>query len=196
MGFFRRLSHRNRNFRASTLYAKYGKVKPPPPCEPCILAKIRYTEGTEKIMKKYACTECSYLYRPAFGEEELEIAPGTPFESVADSFTCPSCGASEEFFHAVAEHVNEPFDYGDLSEEEGQHVATFRVVADGVAVRIGNEDSPHPNEDSHFFEWVALVDEDGEDVAVKLRPSPAEDLLFEDVDPDDFSEIRVCCSVH
>lgn len=147
-------------------------------------------------MKKYACTECSYLYRPAFGEEESEIAPGTPFESIADSFSCPSCGASEEFFHAVTEHVNEPFDYGDLSEEEGQHVATFREAPEGIVVRIGNEDSPHPNEDSHFFEWVALVDEDGEDVAVKLRPAPAEDILFEDFERDDFHEIRVCCSVH
>lgn len=147
-------------------------------------------------MKKFACTQCSYLYRPAFGEEEMEIAPGTPFESVADSFSCPSCGASEEFFHAVTEYVNEPFDYGDLSEEEGQHVATFRETPEGIVVKIGNDDSPHPNEDSHFFEWIALVDEDGEDVAFKIRPNPSEDLLFEDFERDDFAEIRVCCSVH
>ncbi len=75
-------------------------------------------------------------------------------------------------------------------------MARFRQTPEGVVVRIGNDDSPHPNEDSHFFEWVALVDEDGEDVAFKIRPNPSEDLLFEDFERDDFAEIRVCCSVH
>ena len=98
--------------------------------------KIRYTMGREKNMKKFSCTQCSYLYRPAFGEEELGIEPGTAFETVADSFSCPSCGASEEYFHAVEEFVNEPLDYDDVSEEEGQHVAFWRETPEGIVVRI------------------------------------------------------------
>lgn len=147
-------------------------------------------------MKKYACTECSYLYRPAFGEEELEIAPGTPFESIADTFSCPSCGASEEFFHAVTESVNEPLDFEDLSDEEAQHIPYYRETPEGVVVRIGSGDSPHPDEDSHFFEWVALVDEDGEDVEFRIRPIGGTDIFFENLTLEDFSEVRTCCSVH
>lgn len=121
-------------------------------------------------MKKFFCTECSYLYRPAFGEEELEIPPGTPFENVAGTFLCPSCGASEEFFHAVSEFVNEPLIPSDPSEEEFLHVPRYEAVEGGILVRTGSQDCAHPDEDDHFLEWVALVDGDGEDIEIQIRP--------------------------
>jgi rubredoxin len=127
-------------------------------------------EGTEKIMKKFSCTQCSYLYRPAFGEEEAGIPPGTPFENVAQTFRCPSCGASEEFFHAAREQINDPLDPKDLSEEELSHFPRYRETEDGILVLIGSEDSAHPDDDEHFLEWVSLVDDDGEDLEAKIRP--------------------------
>lgn len=148
-------------------------------------------------MKKYACTECSYLYRPAFGEEDLGIAPGTAFEQIADSFECPVCGASgDESFHAVIESVNEPFDPADPSEAEVQHIPYYRETPEGIVVRIGTEDLPHPDEENHFFEWVALVDDDGEDIEVKIRPEGGADVLFEGYSLDDFDEVRASCSIH
>ena len=46
-------------------------------------------------MKKYTCSVCSYIYDSAEGDSENGIAPGTPFENLADSWTCPVCGASK-----------------------------------------------------------------------------------------------------
>lgn len=196
MDFFRLFRSGIANPRAPALYRKLTKVNHTAPVESCVWRKIRYTEGTEKIMKKFACTKCSYLYRPAFGEEDLGIEPGTAFESIAESFECPACGAGEDAFYAVSEAVNEPFDLNDPSEAEAQHVPVFRETPEGVVVKIGTEDLPHPNEESHFFEWVALVDEDGEDVEIKMRPEGGADVLFEGYGREDFDEVRACCSIH
>ncbi len=147
-------------------------------------------------MKKFFCTECSYLYRPAFGEEEMGIPPGTPFETVSETFRCPSCGASEEFFHAAREHVNEPLERDDLSDEEFSHVPRYRQTDSGILVRIGSEDVSHPDEDAHFLEWVSLVDDDGESLETKIRPVSGEDVLFEGWFLEDVNEVRACCSIH
>lgn len=147
-------------------------------------------------MKKFACTECGYLYRPALGEEELGIEPGTPFESVSETFSCPSCGSGEDAFFAVSESVNEPDPNFDFSEQEEQHVPFYSYVAEGARVRIGTEDLPHPDEDSHFLEWVALFDEDGEPLETRFRPQGGTEILFEGFEEGDFSEVRSCCSVH
>lgn len=147
-------------------------------------------------MKKYLCTTCSYLYRPSIGDEELEIDPGTPFESVSDGFSCPVCGASEEYFHEISEIVNDPIDPNDPGEAELQHLPLFRISDSGVSVRIGTDDLPHPDEDGHFLEWVGLFDEDGEPVEVRFRPESGTEMLFEDLSGEDFSEIRACCSIH
>jgi rubredoxin len=49
-------------------------------------------------MKKYTCTICGYVYDPAVGDSENGIKPGTAFEKVPDSWTCPVCGASKSDF--------------------------------------------------------------------------------------------------
>lgn len=43
-------------------------------------------------MKKYVCVVCGYVYDPALGIPEDGIAPGTPFESIPDDWSCPDCG--------------------------------------------------------------------------------------------------------
>lgn len=49
-------------------------------------------------MKKYKCSVCSYIYDPVKGEPENGIPPGTPFESLPDTYTCPVCGATKDMF--------------------------------------------------------------------------------------------------
>lgn len=48
-------------------------------------------------MSKYVCALCGYVYDPAIGDDE-GIEPGTPFEDLPDSWTCPVCGATKEDF--------------------------------------------------------------------------------------------------
>lgn len=49
-------------------------------------------------MAKYECTVCGYVYDPAQGDPEANIPPGTPFEKLPDSWTCPVCGAGKDEF--------------------------------------------------------------------------------------------------
>ncbi|TKB10872.1 rubredoxin [Desulforhopalus sp. IMCC35007] len=49
-------------------------------------------------MKKYVCALCGYVYDPALGEPDDGIAPGTAFEDLPDTWTCPVCGASKDEF--------------------------------------------------------------------------------------------------
>jgi rubredoxin len=51
-------------------------------------------------MKKYTCLICGYVYDPAKGDPESGIAPGTPFESLPDTWVCPVCGAGKDQFEA------------------------------------------------------------------------------------------------
>ena len=47
-------------------------------------------------MAKYRCTICGYIYDPAVGDSTQGINPGTAFEDLPDSWTCPVCGAPEK----------------------------------------------------------------------------------------------------
>lgn len=49
-------------------------------------------------MKKYKCSVCGYVYDPAQGDPDNGIAPGTPFENLPESWTCPVCGATKDMF--------------------------------------------------------------------------------------------------
>ena len=52
-------------------------------------------------MKKYICKLCGYVYDPAKGDPTQNIAPGTAFEDVPDSWSCPDCGVGKEEFEPV-----------------------------------------------------------------------------------------------
>lgn len=53
-------------------------------------------------MTKYICGECDYIYDPAVGDPANGIAPGTPFEKLPDTWSCPECGAPKSDFFPVA----------------------------------------------------------------------------------------------
>ena len=49
-------------------------------------------------MKKYICDVCGWIYDEETGAPELDIAPGTKFEDLADDFECPLCKAGKDMF--------------------------------------------------------------------------------------------------
>ena len=53
-------------------------------------------------MRKFVCELCGYVYKPAKGDEENGIEPGTDFEDLPEDWTCPLCGASKEDFEPVS----------------------------------------------------------------------------------------------
>lgn len=54
-------------------------------------------------MKKYICTACDYIYDPAIGDEDSDIAPGTAFEDLPEDWCCPDCGVGKEDFEPYDE---------------------------------------------------------------------------------------------
>jgi rubredoxin len=51
-----------------------------------------------KKMAKYVCTICGYIYDPAQGDETQGVVPGTAFEDLPGTWTCPVCGAPKSDF--------------------------------------------------------------------------------------------------
>ncbi len=49
-------------------------------------------------MQKYQCVICDYIYDPSVGDEEANIAAGTPFEELPDDWVCPLCGVGKSEF--------------------------------------------------------------------------------------------------
>ncbi len=49
-------------------------------------------------MSKMICTICGYVYDPAEGDPENNVAPGTKFEDLPADWVCPVCGAGKEDF--------------------------------------------------------------------------------------------------
>lgn len=47
---------------------------------------------------KYKCKICGYIYDPAIGDPEGGIKPGTAFEDLPESWTCPLCNAPKSEF--------------------------------------------------------------------------------------------------
>lgn len=54
-------------------------------------------------MKKYVCDLCGYIYDPAEGDPDNDIAAGTSFADIPDDWVCPLCGASKDDFSEVEE---------------------------------------------------------------------------------------------
>ena len=50
---------------------------------------------------KYVCNVCGWVYDPAEGVPQIGINPGTRFEDLPDTFTCPICNAPKSEFSRV-----------------------------------------------------------------------------------------------
>lgn len=53
-------------------------------------------------MKKWMCVVCAYVYDEAAGDPEHGIAPGTRWEDIPESWSCPDCGVAKADFEMVA----------------------------------------------------------------------------------------------
>jgi rubredoxin len=60
-------------------------------------------EGTikkrRKIMQKYVCSVCGYVYDPEVGDPDNGIAAGTKFEDLPEDWTCPLCSVGKDMFN-------------------------------------------------------------------------------------------------
>jgi rubredoxin len=85
-------------------------LEEPLPCAVRLFCLIEYTREVpgskrpaikeKETCMKYVCTVCGYIYDPAKGDPENDIAPGTAFEDLPDDWTCPHCGVGKDLFEA------------------------------------------------------------------------------------------------
>jgi len=47
---------------------------------------------------KYVCTVCGYVYDPAVGDPDNNIAAGTAFDALPNDWECPLCAVGKEDF--------------------------------------------------------------------------------------------------
>jgi rubredoxin len=52
-------------------------------------------------MDQWECTACGYIYDPALGDPDSDIAPGTSFEDLPEDWVCPLCGVGKDMFEKV-----------------------------------------------------------------------------------------------
>jgi rubredoxin/flavin reductase (DIM6/NTAB) family NADH-FMN oxidoreductase RutF len=83
-------------------YAYYQQVKKgktpenaPTYHKPGVLSE---TPKAAKVLNKYRCGVCGFLYEPEKGDPDNGIPPGTSFEELPDDWVCPVCGSPKEYF--------------------------------------------------------------------------------------------------
>lgn len=54
-----------------------------------------------KLMDRYECRSCGYIYEPVKGDDSTGIDAGTPFEEIYTSWKCPVCTAPKRRFSNV-----------------------------------------------------------------------------------------------
>lgn len=51
--------------------------------------------------KTYMCVICGFIYEEEKGLPEDNIPPGTRWEDLPETWTCPDCGASKDDFEMI-----------------------------------------------------------------------------------------------
>ncbi|MGN2253783.1 rubredoxin [Frateuria sp. GZRe12] len=59
------------------------------------------TDAQPPATRKWMCVVCGFIYDEALGVPEEGIEPGTRWEDVPDTWTCPDCGATKDDFEMV-----------------------------------------------------------------------------------------------
>jgi rubredoxin len=59
------------------------------------------SEATDTIYRTWMCVVCGFIYDEAAGLPEEGIAPGTRWEDIPDTWTCPDCGVTKDDFEMM-----------------------------------------------------------------------------------------------
>lgn len=66
-------------------------------------AVVRERDSQEVFVayRVFMCVICGFLYEEEKGLPEEGIAPGTRWEDIPDTWTCPDCGATKDDFEMI-----------------------------------------------------------------------------------------------
>jgi rubredoxin len=62
------------------------------------LKSAGYGKRRTKLMAKWVCDVCGYVYDPEVGDPDNGVAAGTAWEDVPEEWVCPLCGVGKDQF--------------------------------------------------------------------------------------------------
>lgn len=68
---------------------------------PMIRPDYPMSDTAETTYRTWMCVVCGFLYREEDGLPEEGIAPGTRWEDIPETWTCPDCGVTKDDFEMV-----------------------------------------------------------------------------------------------
>ena len=82
---------------ASCNGAAVGQWAPPH----CTLEPMNEAVATATAYRTWMCVVCGFIYDEATGLPEEGIAPGTRWEDIPETWTCPDCGVTKDDFEMM-----------------------------------------------------------------------------------------------
>ena len=65
------------------------------------ILRIPMTDAVATAYRTWMCVVCGFIYDEAKGLPEEGIAPGTRWEDVPETWTCPDCGVTKDDFEMM-----------------------------------------------------------------------------------------------
>ncbi len=103
------------------------------------------------------CGICWWVYDPALGDDTNQIAPGTPFRLLPDTWTCPNCAAEKHKFMVL----------GSATVTTNDAVQNLANAYRRVALSMKGLPIYNP---TIAVEAVGFVNRDGREVGVMITP--------------------------
>ena len=69
--------------------------------KPEIMSALPETSADRGDYKTWMCVVCGFIYNEAEGWPQDGLAPGTRWEDVPETWTCPDCGVSKADFEMM-----------------------------------------------------------------------------------------------
>ena len=67
----------------------------------CTHEPMNEAVATANAYRTWMCVVCGFIYDEAAGLPEEGIAPGTRWEDIPDTWTCPDCGVTKDDFEMM-----------------------------------------------------------------------------------------------
>lgn len=112
-------------------------------------------------------------------------------------FKCDVCGIIVEALHGGEGSLvccgqdMVPFEEKTADQGKEKHVPVIEKTDGGITVKVG--DTPHPMEDTHYIEWIEVIDGD-KSCRHYLKPGQDPQAVFESLPPT--VTAREYCNVH
>lgn len=91
-----------------------------------------------KKWQKWICIPCGYIYDPAIWDEDSGIAPGTEFQDIPDTWSCPLCWVKKSDFTPYDESKETPTQTARVIEKKSLNPTTieFTIETEGAIQSI------------------------------------------------------------